>query len=166
MGGAIRRVPDDATAFPHRDARWLINVPGQWADPADTDDEIAWVRDTFATLTPFLSGGAYSNFMQDDEDDSADTAYGETLARLAEIKADVRPGQRLSAQPEHPPGQSACRLTFCIELAAMTSSAETADVQARRERAEATQRELWGRHPRDWARAGRAAEHRPVRRRA
>ena len=33
MGGAIGRVPADATAFPHRDARWLINVPAQWARP-------------------------------------------------------------------------------------------------------------------------------------
>jgi FAD/FMN-containing dehydrogenase len=91
MGGAIRRVPDGATAFPHRGARWLVNVPGQWADPADSDDEIAWVRDTYATLRPFLSDGAYSNFMEDDEADSADVAYGDTLARLAQVKATYDP---------------------------------------------------------------------------
>ncbi len=87
MGGAIRRVPDGATAFPHRRSRWLINMPGQWVDAADTADEIAWVRETYATLAPFLTGGAYSNFMDDDESDAAGTAYGQTLARLAEIKA-------------------------------------------------------------------------------
>lgn len=91
MGGAIRRVPTDATAFPHRDARWLINVPGQWSDAEDTEYEVNWVRETFATVSPFLSGGAYSNFMQDDEDNSAEVTYGETLARLAEIKSTYDP---------------------------------------------------------------------------
>jgi hypothetical protein len=54
MGGAIRRVPDDATAFPHRSASWLINIPGQWADPADTGAEIAWValREAARVLVP------------------------------------------------------------------------------------------------------------------
>jgi hypothetical protein len=46
MGGAIRRT--DAGAFAYRDANWLINIPGQWRDPADTPAEIAWVRDTYA----------------------------------------------------------------------------------------------------------------------
>jgi hypothetical protein len=91
MGGAIRRVPADATAFPHRDARWLINVPGQWADPQHTELEIAWVRDTYAALRPFLAGGAYSNFMEDDDEDAAGSAYGSTLARLAEVKGRYDP---------------------------------------------------------------------------
>ncbi|MDA0159057.1 FAD-binding oxidoreductase [Solirubrobacter ginsenosidimutans] len=84
MGGAIRRVPDAATAFPHRGARWLINVPGQWEDAARSDDEIAWVRETFAALEPHLTGGAYSNFMEDDE---PEVAYGTTLQRLRQVKA-------------------------------------------------------------------------------
>jgi hypothetical protein len=91
MGGAISRVPADATAFPHRDARWLINVPGQWADPAHTSLEVAWVRDTYAALRPFLCDGVYSNFMEDDDDDPAGAAYGVTLERLARIKGRYDP---------------------------------------------------------------------------
>jgi FAD/FMN-containing dehydrogenase len=91
MGGAIRHVPVADTAFPHRDARWLINMPAQWSDPADSPAEIAWVRETYAALQPFLSGGAYSNFMEDDEADAAGSAYGETLGRLAQIKAEYDP---------------------------------------------------------------------------
>ena len=64
LGGAIARVPADATAFVHRDARWLINVPASWADPAESEREIAWVRDTFAALSEHTSGGAYVNFME------------------------------------------------------------------------------------------------------
>lgn len=58
MGGAIDRVASDATAFPYRDARWLFNVPASWVDPVDSDYEIAWVRDTFAAIRPFSTGGA------------------------------------------------------------------------------------------------------------
>jgi FAD/FMN-containing dehydrogenase len=87
VGGAIRDVPSDATAFPHRDARWLVNVAGQWHEPGATEDEVAWVRETFAALESHLSGGAYSNFMEDDDADAATTAYGSTLTRLQQIKA-------------------------------------------------------------------------------
>jgi len=86
MGGAIGKVASDATAFPHRSARWLINVPGQWSDAADTAEEQRWVRETFAALEPHLTGGAYSNFMEGDEQQAADVAYGSTLARLRAVK--------------------------------------------------------------------------------
>ncbi len=91
LGGAIRDVPRDATAFPHRDARWLINIAGQWHEPAATESEIAWVRTTFAALEPHLSGGAYSNFMEDDDAEAANVAYGSTLERLQRIKATYDP---------------------------------------------------------------------------
>jgi FAD/FMN-containing dehydrogenase len=87
VGGAIRGVPSDATAFPHRDAKWLVNIAGQWREPAATKNEVAWVRETFAALEPHLSGGAYSNFMEDDDAEAAATAYGSTLTRLQKIKA-------------------------------------------------------------------------------
>ncbi len=87
MGGAIRRIAPDATAFPHRAASWLINVPGSWRSPADTVREIAWVRETFAALAPVCSGGAYVNFMDGDERAGGQTAYGGTLRRLQAIKA-------------------------------------------------------------------------------
>jgi FAD/FMN-containing dehydrogenase len=91
VGGAIARVARDATAYVHRDARWLINIPVSWVDPADTDTEIAWVRDTFAALQPHVSGGAYVNFMEADEVDADETAYGDTLARLVQVKTDYDP---------------------------------------------------------------------------
>jgi FAD/FMN-containing dehydrogenase len=91
MGGAIARVAPDATAFPFRDARWLINIPATWSDAADDEREIAWARGTYAAVKPFLSEGNYVNFMGDDEDDTAAGAYGETLARLQRVKAAYDP---------------------------------------------------------------------------
>lgn len=87
MGGAIRRVPLEATAFAGRDSSWLINIPAQWADPADTESEIAWCRETFDAARAHLNGAAYSNFMEGDEPDPAGIAYGAMRDRLARVKA-------------------------------------------------------------------------------
>ena len=87
LGGAIARVDSGATAFPFRQARWLINIPATWRDAADDEREIAWARATYAAVKPYLSEGNYVNFMGDDEDDTAAGAYGRTIERLARIKA-------------------------------------------------------------------------------
>ncbi len=93
MGGAIARVDPDATAFPFRGARWLINIPATWRDLADDEREIAWARETYAAVKPFLSEGNYVNFMGDDDD--AEGAYGRTLERLRQVKAAYDPGNVL-----------------------------------------------------------------------
>ena len=87
LGGAIARVEADATAFPFRQPRWLINIPATWRDAADDESEIAWARATYAAVRPYLSEGGYVNFMGDDEDDDTAAAYGRTIERLQRIKA-------------------------------------------------------------------------------
>jgi FAD/FMN-containing dehydrogenase len=86
LGGAIRRVAPEATAFPHREAAWLINLPATWEDAASDRDEIDWVRRGFAALEPHMTGGKYVNFMGEDEREDAGGAYGATLRRLQEVK--------------------------------------------------------------------------------
>jgi FAD/FMN-containing dehydrogenase len=86
LGGAIRRVAPDATAFPHREATWLINLPATWEDAASDGEEIAWVRRSFADIEPHLTGGKYVNFMGEDEATDSAGAYGATLRRLREVK--------------------------------------------------------------------------------
>jgi FAD/FMN-containing dehydrogenase len=92
LGGAIRRVTPDATAFPHRDAAWLINLPATWEDTAADAEEIGWVRRSFAALGPHLTGGKYVNFMGEDEPADSAGAYGTTLRRLQEVKRAYDPG--------------------------------------------------------------------------
>jgi len=87
LGGAIGRVDPGATAFPFRQARWLVNIPATWRDAADDEREIAWARRTYAAVRPYLSEGNYVNFMGDDEDDTAAGAYGRTIERLQWVKA-------------------------------------------------------------------------------
>lgn len=86
LGGAIRRVAPEATAFPHRDATWLVNIPATWEDPALDSEEIAWVRRSFAAIEPHLTGGKYVNFMGGDEEEETGGAYGATLRRLRSVK--------------------------------------------------------------------------------
>jgi FAD/FMN-containing dehydrogenase len=91
MRGAISRVEPEATAFPYRDAGWLVNVPATWREEADDEREIAWARETYRAIQPYLTGGAYVNFMGDDEADASGAAYGRTLERLQRIKAAYDP---------------------------------------------------------------------------
>jgi FAD/FMN-containing dehydrogenase len=92
LGGAIAKIDQNATAFPFRRARWLVNIPATWRDAADDEREIAWARATYAAVKPYLSEGQYVNFMGSDEDDTAAGAYGRTIERLQQVKAVYDPG--------------------------------------------------------------------------
>jgi FAD/FMN-containing dehydrogenase len=91
MGGAVGRVAPEATAFPHREARWLLNIPATWESAADDEAEIAWARRTFAALEPHMTGGKYVNFMGEDESTGVSDAYGRTLERLRAVKRHYDP---------------------------------------------------------------------------
>lgn len=63
MGGAFGRVPEDATAFPNRSARFWMNVYGFWRDPAEDERLTAFARDVHALMQPFAEHGEYLNFL-------------------------------------------------------------------------------------------------------
>lgn len=83
--------PPQATAYPHRDALYVMNVHTRWDDPADDERCNAWARNFFADATPYASGGVYVNFMPQDEGERTSDAYGANHARLAQIKATYDP---------------------------------------------------------------------------
>jgi FAD/FMN-containing dehydrogenase len=87
MGGAANRVAADATAYPHRDVAWVMNIHTRWQDPADDERCLAWARDVFQAMAPMATGGVYVNFMPEDETDRVRSAYGSNYDRLAEVKA-------------------------------------------------------------------------------
>ncbi|MFN8156242.1 MAG: FAD-binding oxidoreductase [Candidatus Nanopelagicales bacterium] len=95
QGGAISDVDVDATAYPHRTATWLINIPASWRDESEGDYELDWVRGTYEAVRPFLDGTSYSNFMDSDEVTDEQTAYGRTLSRLREVKQQWDPDNLL-----------------------------------------------------------------------
>ncbi|MBZ6496526.1 FAD-binding oxidoreductase [Natrinema longum] len=91
LGGAMARVPSDATAYPHRDAKYAMNVHTRWEDPAMDEECIAWSRAFFDAMAPYATGGVYVNFISEDEGEET-LAYGANHDRLAEIKAEYDPG--------------------------------------------------------------------------
>ena len=52
FGGAINDLPVDATAYPHRDAEFTMNIHTQWEDPEQDEECIAWARDLHEAMTP------------------------------------------------------------------------------------------------------------------
>jgi FAD/FMN-containing dehydrogenase len=91
LGGAASRVAIDATAFPHRDVNFVMNVHTRWRDPADEQHSIAWARKLFTETAPYATGGVYVNFMPEDETDRLAGAYGPNYTRLAALKAKYDP---------------------------------------------------------------------------
>jgi len=92
LGGAINRVAAEATAYPHRDAEFLVNLHTRWRDPADDAKCIAWARALFDACTPFATGGTYVNFIPEDDKTGVARAYLGNAKRLAAIKAKYDPG--------------------------------------------------------------------------
>ncbi len=84
--GAVCRVGVTDTAVPHREEGWNLLLPSVWTDPADTDANIAWTRETHAALAPHLSEGRWLNYLGDDQDDAVRAAYGPNYDRLVELK--------------------------------------------------------------------------------
>jgi FAD/FMN-containing dehydrogenase len=91
IAGAPNRVAPDATAYRHRDAKFIMNVHGRWETPAEDQKVITWSRDFFKASQPFASAGAYVNFMTDDESERVSAVYGANYQRLAEIKKKYDP---------------------------------------------------------------------------
>jgi FAD/FMN-containing dehydrogenase len=92
LGGAMSRVAADATAYPHRDSDFVMNVHTRWRDPAQDAACVQWARDLFEATKPHATGGVYVNFLGEDEADRLSGAYGANLERLAAIKATYDPG--------------------------------------------------------------------------
>jgi FAD/FMN-containing dehydrogenase len=88
MGGALSRIGEDETAVSHRDALYNAIIIGMWAEPAEDERIIDWVRRLWEALRPFTSGGAYVNYeMSDAGEDRVRVAYGyEKYERLVALK--------------------------------------------------------------------------------
>jgi len=93
FGGAVARVAEDDTAFPHRDAAHDINILAAWLPEEGTGAvrHIDWVRRFFRALEPH-SRGVYVNFTSDDAGDRVRAAYSDRQwERLTALKATFDP---------------------------------------------------------------------------
>jgi hypothetical protein len=89
-GGAVKRVGELDTAFPHRNAETMVLIGGGWMDPAMDEECMNIGRSWFSQLAPF-TGGYYDN-IDFDGADSKGGNYGPAYDRLARIKGMYDPG--------------------------------------------------------------------------
>jgi FAD/FMN-containing dehydrogenase len=91
LGGAMARVAPGATAFPHRDARYMVAAMSAWAHDEDDDHNIGWIEALWASAEPYTTGGVYVNYLSNEGPARVRAAYGENYARLSAIKAKYDP---------------------------------------------------------------------------
>ncbi|HEU4399268.1 MAG TPA: FAD-binding oxidoreductase [Actinomycetota bacterium] len=103
LGGAMARVPADATAFAHRRSRIMVNVAAFYDGPADQVVRQAWVTD-FAAALRQGDTGAYVGFLADEGQARVREAYpGPTWDRLAAIKGRYDPTNLFRLNQNIPP---------------------------------------------------------------
>jgi hypothetical protein len=103
LGGAIARVPADATAFAHRASRILVNIAAFYEGPDDQAVREAWVTD-FVTDLDQGDRGAYVNFLADEGDARVRAAYpGSTWDRLVAVKTRYDPTNLFRLNQNIPP---------------------------------------------------------------
>ncbi len=91
LGGAMARVPADATAFAHRTKPMLVNVAAFYEGDADREVRRTWVSEFAKAIHP-EDTGAYVGFLADDGRARIRSAYpGATWDRLSRIKASYDP---------------------------------------------------------------------------
>ncbi len=105
-GGAYNQVPSDATVFPHRNERFLVqHLVETDPDAPEAHHEAgrSWLSRSWALLHPFGSGGVYPNFPDPDLPEWGRAYYGENYGRLRKLKATYDPDNFFSFAQSLPP---------------------------------------------------------------
>jgi hypothetical protein len=104
LGGAMARVPAEATAFAHRSSRIMVNVAALYERPEEAAEHEPWLADFAAALRQKGEGGAYVGFLGDEGEGRIREAYPEsTWERLAAIKGRYDPTNLFRLNQNIPP---------------------------------------------------------------
>jgi FAD/FMN-containing dehydrogenase len=103
----MARVASEATAFPHRDARFLFTILPSWAQPGDADAQRAWMTNFARAIEPLSTGGVYVNFLGDEGPERVRAAYGANYPRLVALKQKYDPNNFFSLNQNITPGGNA-----------------------------------------------------------
>ena len=104
LGGAMARVPAEATAFAHRDRRLMAAVGAVYEHAADRPTHDAWADGLATALRGDGGPGVYVNFLADEGPDRVREAYpGPTWDRLVEVKRRYDPGNLFRRNQNIPP---------------------------------------------------------------
>jgi FAD/FMN-containing dehydrogenase len=92
LGGAMARVPEDATAFAHRKANVMMNIAAMYVRPEERAEHEAWASSLAKALSAGTTAAAYVGFLGDDGEEGVHRAYPPaTLERLARVKRQYDP---------------------------------------------------------------------------
>jgi FAD/FMN-containing dehydrogenase len=107
FGGAVKRVPRDATAFDQRDADYNLVIVSRWTDPADADPNVRWARATSEAAQAFTNGRVYVNYIGAGEaPDRVRASFGaDKFDRLAKIKRKYDPTNVFRLNQNIPPSE-------------------------------------------------------------
>lgn len=88
LGGAMSRIPEDATAYANRAALFNLSIDATWGDPDENERIIGWTRNAWSKMRDLTGGGVYLNFagLGEDNDDLVRAGYAGNQQRLTEIK--------------------------------------------------------------------------------
>lgn len=96
LGGEVARIPNDATAFGHRDRAMIVNVAAAYQDPGRRPEFETWVEGLSGRLGD--GPGAYLNFLGDDSPETVERAFPPaTWERLVDVKAKYDSGNLFSS---------------------------------------------------------------------
>ncbi|HEX6308276.1 MAG TPA: FAD-binding oxidoreductase [Longimicrobiales bacterium] len=103
LGGALARVPSDATAFAHRDRHFIANVGAIYERPEQRDEQTVWAAGAAAELEQ-SAPGAYVGFLDGSGAARIREAYpGATWDRLVRIKRQYDPTNLFDGNHNIPP---------------------------------------------------------------
>ena len=94
-----------ATAYPHREPGFNLLLISQWTDPAQSHAGIAWARETFDALAPYMADRSYTNYLPADDYDRVRHAFGPNYERLAELKRRYDPDNLFRLNHNLPPAR-------------------------------------------------------------
>ncbi|WP_123459406.1 FAD-binding oxidoreductase [Streptomyces sp. PanSC19] len=93
LGGAVNRVPPQATAFIHRNSRFLAQYTASWPAGHTAGPATAWLDSTHTAMRRHASGAAYQNYTDAHLSNWRSAYYGSAAHRLAELKRRYDPGR-------------------------------------------------------------------------
>ncbi|MFL6043625.1 MAG: FAD-binding oxidoreductase [Propionibacteriaceae bacterium] len=103
LGGALARVPNEATAFAHRDRGLFVNIAAMYMDPGEKDRHDTWVAGVADSLGKDEAGG-YIGFLGDEDEATVRAAYsGPTWDRLRQLKRRYDPDNLFHLNNNVPP---------------------------------------------------------------
>jgi FAD/FMN-containing dehydrogenase len=104
--GALSRVPEDSTAFGHRNWPFNFAVTSMWTDPKQTEANIRWTKNFWDAMKPFLADATYVNYLGEVDEAGIRSSYGNKYERLTRLKQKYDPTNFFSLNQNIKPSAS------------------------------------------------------------